>query len=256
MLFKKQLLITISTVAFTVITLTACGTAEEPNDNPDAASPDPVYADMVTWDMCEVLDDLQPITDQMGIEGYGSAHPGGNPGSRRHGNTWDPDLVNCGQLIYLGSLETDDGYRYGVNGEIKVGVAPAKSAEWAATIYEERVGRARGSLSDEDTVVLVEHEIGAPWDEGVQIVGRDYAWKSDREKGLDPSGQHRLEMLARDGQWVFHISLYYSRDWAEGTKYEPIYDFTVEDLNRWFRDSYLPEVHQAVNDRIAGSSPA
>lgn len=249
----KQPLAVAFAAAFTVTALAACGADDRPGTQPQ----DPVYADMITWDMCEVLDNLQPITDTMGIEGYGSlTAPGGEPGTRRHGNTWDPDLVNCGQLINLGSLETDDGSRLSVNGEIKVGIVPNKTAEWAATVYEERLGRATGSLSDDDTSVVAEHEVGEPWDEGVQLVGRDHTWNSKKEEGLAPAGQHRLEMIARDGQWVFHLSLYYSQDWAEGTKYDPVFDFTVEELNQWFLNAYLPEVNQIVNDRVAEAQQA
>jgi hypothetical protein len=61
---------------------------------------------MASWNACEVLDNLQPITEYMGIEGYGSSTgTGGEPNSAKIGNTWDPKAIGCNDLIYLGSRE-------------------------------------------------------------------------------------------------------------------------------------------------------
>jgi len=59
-----------------------------------------------------------------------------------------------------------------------------------------------------------------------------------------------VEVIARDGQWVFHIDLTYSKDWGADSG-SPILPVTTEELNRWFVDTYLPEVNTTVNDRIA-----
>lgn len=235
---------TVTAAAALLLALTACSEDAGSNGGTGDGGEDPVFAAMKTWDACEVLDNLQPITDYMGIEGYGSlTSAGGDPVTREYDTTWYPDAIGCGNLIYLGS---QDGI--GVNGEIKVNILPAEDENQASAFYAERTSLGKDRLSDDDTSLLAESAIGDPWDEGVEYVGRDYGLMD--EAGDDPTGQHQLEIVARDGQWVFQISLYYSEDWGESTGV-PMFKFDVDELNQWFIETYLPAVNQAVNDKIA-----
>ncbi|MCH7233044.1 hypothetical protein L0U85_19610 [Glycomyces sp. L485] len=192
-----------------------------------------MFAAMTTWDACEVLDNLQPITDYMGIEGWGSStSEGGEPGTREYGNTWDPDAIGCGNLINLGDSE---GYTSG--GEIAVAIVPAENEDQASAAYQERIGAAASSGSAGRD--FRKTEIGGPWDEGVL-----YAWTGSADS---PNTQ----VIARDGQWIFHIDLNYAADLGLRGGGEPSYPFTEDELHQWFIETYFPEVNQIVNDKIA-----
>jgi hypothetical protein len=45
--------------------------------------------------------------------------------------------------------------------------------------------------------------------------------------------------------------LYHSYDYGLEAVGEPSLPFTVEERNQWLVDTYLPEVNQTINDRIA-----
>ncbi len=219
--------------------LTACNSGGDTDDGSgDTASQNPVYAEMSTWDACEVLDDLRPITEYMDIKGYGSStSEGGEPGSSELGNTFDPDAMGCGNLIYLGSLEGASGDSYGMSGEIKVKIVPTENEDQATTTYEDRAASAESEAS-EWTEVTTE-EFTTPWNEGIIV-----SWIGDAD-------QPNVEVVARDGQWVFHIQLYHTNDFGLRGGGEAALAFTDDELNQWFIDTYLPEVNQIVNDRIA-----
>jgi hypothetical protein len=225
---------TLTAAAATALLLSACqqGSASD-NGSEDAGGDDPVYAEMASWNACEVLNNLQPITDYMGIVGYGgSTAQGGEPGNSEIGNTLDPDAIGCNDLINLGSYE---GLPMG--GEIQVKIVPAESDEQAAAAYEDRVATAEAE-SAEWTDIKSE-EFGDPWDQGTMI-----SWIGDAE-------QPHVQVIAQDGQWVFHIDLYHSTDMAVGTAGGQYLSFTPDERNQWFVDTYLPEVNQTINDRIA-----
>lgn len=222
--------------------LTACDSGSADDDSSssgDTASQNPVYAEMASWNACEVLDNLQPITDYMGIKGYGSStSEGGEPGNSEIGNTFDPEAIGCGSIIYLGSLEgASSGNSFGMSGEIKVKIVPTESEDQAAAVYEERATSAETEASEWTSPAT--EEFADPWDEGTMV-----SWIGDAD-------QPNVEVVARDGQWVFHIQLYHTNDFGLRGGGDPALAFTDEELNRWFVDSYLPEVNQAINDRIA-----
>jgi hypothetical protein len=82
-------------------------------------------------------------------------------------------------------------------------------------------------------------EFGDPWDEGTMV-----SWIGDVD-------QPHVEVIARDGQWVFHIDLYHSEDFGLDVGRDASLPFTPDERNQWFVDTYLPEVNATVNDRIA-----
>lgn len=204
----------------------------------EATSTDPVFNAMTTeWDGCEVLNDLQPAVDFMGIEGWGSS-TGGKPfpATQRYGrNTWDPAALGCGDLIYLGSWEG-----YGITGELLVKIVPAENEDQAAAAYDERVAAAETEAAK--WTGLSTEAFTGPWDEGILM-----SWTGSAENWS-------VQTVARDGQWVCHIRLYHSQDWG-AVNGEGLLDYTPEERNRWLIDTYLPEVNQTVTDRIAQVEP-
>lgn len=219
-----------------VLLLTACNTSNGTDGEAasgDAAAQDPVYAAMASWDACEVLDHLQPITDYMDIKGYGSSTAeSGQPGSSKIGNTFDPESIGCGSLISLGKSE---GFASG--GQLNVSLVPTRSESTASAAYSERISSAEATGTSGEG--FSEVMIGEPWDEG-----NLYSWKGD-------SDAPHLELVARDGQWILHIELEHDKDLGLQNTGTPSYSFTGEELSQWLVESYLPEVNQIVNERIA-----
>ena len=235
---KRTLIKTFAVAGTAALLLSGCGLLERDSgtssDGEDGGSDNAVYNAMTNWDACEVLDNLQPITDYMGIEGYGSSTSGGRdvPSTAKIGNTWDPDAIGCNDLIYLGPNAGTGG-----SGEIKVKIVPTENEEQATAAYEDRVSTAVAE-SVQWTDAQSE-EFGDPWDEGTMV-----SWVGD-------TSQPNVQVIARDGQWVFHIDLYHTQDYGIRNGGDPALAFTTDELNRWFVDTYLPEVNQIVNDRIA-----
>lgn len=235
---KRTLYRTFAATGAAVLLLSGCGLLDRGSDtsgdaNGDDGGDNAVYNEMASWDACEVLGNLQPITDYMGIQGYGSSTAtGGEPGNSEIGNTFDPEALGCNGLIYLGSL---DGVP--MNGEIEVKLVPTESEEQATTAFEDRVSLAESESAQWSDAKI--EDFGDPWDQGTLI-----SWIGDVE-------QPHVQVIARDGQWLTHIDLYYSKDFGLDATGDPLLPFTPDDLNKWFVETYLPEVNQNVNDRIA-----
>jgi hypothetical protein len=125
--------------------LSACDSGGDASDETsDGSGENPIYAEMATWNACEVLNDLQPIADKMSIEGWGGINAeGGEPGPSELGNTFDPGAFGCGSLINL--LSTGEYANFGGGGELEVKLVPTESADSAASAFEERAGSARSS---------------------------------------------------------------------------------------------------------------
>lgn len=236
---KRTILKTFAATGAAAMILSGCSLFDRDSETSgdtngdDGGSDNAVYNEMASWDACEVLDNIQPITDKMDIQGFGSStSTGGEPGNQEIGNTWDPDSIGCGDLIYLGDL---DGF--GMSGEIKVKIVPTENEEHATASYEDRVSVAESeSATGTDTK---SEGFGDPWDEGTIV-----SWIGDAD-------QPNVEVIARDGQWVFHIDLYHTNDFGLRGGGEPALAFTDDELNQWFVDTYLPGVNQIINDRIA-----
>jgi len=236
---KRTILKTFAATGAAALLLSGCSLLDRGSETSgdtsgeNGGSDNAVYNEMASWNACEVLDNLQPITEEMGIQGYGSSSAaGGEPGNSEIGNTFDPDSIGCNGLIYLGSWEG-----LGMDGEIKVKIVPTESEEGAATAYEERVSAAQSTSAQWSDVVS--EEIGEPWNSGTLVAGTGSAevnW---------------LEIIARDGQWVFHIQLNYATDYGIYGGSDQYYPFTNEELHQWFVETYLPEVNVTVNDLIA-----
>ena len=233
---KRNLIKTFATAGAAALLLAACGDdggSSADDGSGSDKSQDPVYAESASWNACEVLDNLQPITDYMGILGYGSStDEGGEPGNSEIGNTLDPDAIGCNGIFYLGSYQD-----LGMSGEIQVKIVPAESEDQARSSYSDRLSSAEAEASGWDDIQS--EEFGAPWDEGTLI-----SWIGDAE---NPT----VEVVARDGQWVLHIVLYHNYDRGERVDDSPSLSFTPDERNKWLVETYLPEVHQAVNNRIA-----
>jgi len=230
----KRIASTLTAALAAALALAACNSGDNAADGDESESAeDPVYAAMSAWDACEVLDYLQPLTEEMGIVGWGSiTAEGGSPGSSAIGNTFDPESMGCNGMLNLG-----DNEGLGAGGELEVMIIPTESAEAAATAFENRVSAAENEACEwggADT-----QEFGDPWDQGALL-----SWIDDAE-------QPYTEVLAQDGQWVFHIVLYHSTDFGVRNGHEPALAFTEDELHQWFIDTYLPAVNQTVNDKIA-----
>lgn len=236
---KRTILKTFAATGAAAMILSGCSLFDRDSETSgdtsgeDSGSDNPVYSDMTSWDACEVLGDLQPITDEMGIQGWGSlTASGGTPETREYGNTFDPDAIGCGNLISLGDSE---GYASG--GEISVAIVPAESEDQAATVFSERSSSAEGAGSGGQE--FMNSELSDPWDEGVL-----YSWLGD-------SDAPHTQLIARDGQWILHIEIEHDKDFGAQNTGTPSFPFTEESLAQWLTDTYAPEVNQIVNDRIA-----
>ncbi|GAA1682339.1 hypothetical protein GCM10009830_31890 [Glycomyces endophyticus] len=215
--------------------LSACNAADSADAGADDAASDPVYTEMSTWNVCEVLGNLQPITDEMGIEGWGGTNAeGGEPGPSELGNTFDPDAIGCGSLLNITS--SGDYVNLGGGGELKVKLVPTESADAAATAFESRAGSAQAAGSAEEG--YTESELAGNWDQSAL-----YGWTGS-------AGAHYLEAIGQSGQWVLHIQLNYDQNFGEEDG-EPAYSFTSGELAEWFAGTYAPEVEQTVNAEIA-----
>ncbi|MFG3339717.1 hypothetical protein [Glycomyces sp. NPDC048151] len=239
---KRTIFKTFAATGAAALLLSGCSLLDRGSDSSgnangeDGGSDNAVYNEMASWNACEVLGNLQPITDEMGIEGYGSSSAaGGEPTVSEIGNTLDPDSIGCNDLI---SISVPDEYASMMGGgEIKVKIVPAEDEEQATTAYEDRVAAAQ-SASAQGADAQSE-EFGDPWDQGTLV-----SWIGSAESP-------NLEVIALDGQWVFHIQLNYGADFGLRNEGTPAYQFTSEELNQWFVNTYLPEVNTTVNDRIA-----
>ncbi|WP_199034297.1 hypothetical protein [Glycomyces salinus] len=232
---KRTLTKTFATAGAAALLLAACGedSGSSDDDNGSDEAQDPVYTEMTSWNACEVLDNLQPIADEMGIVGWGSTTAeGGEPGNSELGNTLDPDALGCNGLLNLG-----DNEGMGAGGELQVKIIPTEGEGEATAVFEERVSAAEGESSEWDEAAS--EEFSDPWDQGTVV-----SWLGD-------TSQPNVEVIARDGQWVFHIDLYHTQDFGLRGGGEPSLAFSDDELNQWFVDTYLPEVSQTINDRIA-----
>jgi hypothetical protein len=227
---------TCTAAAAAALALSACNAGgDSSGDGSDDTAEDPVYAAMATWNVCEVLDNLQPITDEMGIEGWGGTNAeGGDPGPSELGNTFDPDAMGCGSLLNITS--SGDYVNFGGGGELKVKLVPTESADQAATAYDSRASSAQGAGSAEAN--FFESPLAGDWDQGVL-----YGWSGSADA-------HYLEVIGQSGQWVLHIQLNYDQNFGEEDG-EPAYRFTSDELEQWFAETYAPEVEQTVNAKIA-----
>lgn len=224
---------TATAAAALLLALTACSEDAGSNGGTGDGGEDPVFAAMKTWDACEVLNNLQPITEFMGIEGYGSTtSAGGEPATRAYDTTWYPDAIGCGHLINLGDNSGTVG-----GGELAVSIVPAESEDAAASLFAERSAAAEAAMADDTDPGTT--EIGDPWVEGALYASTGTA------------GSSNLQVIALSGQWVFHIDVNYEQDYGLVNTGEPAFGFTNDELHQWLIDTYLPEVNQAVNDRIA-----
>ncbi|THV40512.1 hypothetical protein [Glycomyces buryatensis] len=230
---KRALAKTFAASAAAALLLSGCSLLEGDDDTEDGAIDDPIYNEIATWDACEVLDYLKPIEEKMGIVGWGSSSSeGGEPGNSELGNTWDPGAIGCNDLIYLGNLEG-----MGMSGEIKVKIVPTPNMDDSDMIYEDRVSVAEAKAAENENANT--EEFTGSWDRGAVV-----SWTGSSE-------QPHVWVVAQSGQWVFHIDLYYSSDFGVRNNGDPALLFTEDELNQWFVDTYLPEVNQTVNDRLA-----
>jgi hypothetical protein len=233
---KRTFFKAFATAGATALLLTACNSGGSADDDAsgNSASQDPVYAEMASWDACEVLDDLQPITEYMGIEGWGSTTAeGGAPGSSQIGNTFDPDAMGCGSSI----VNFGENVVGNAGGELLVKIIPTENEEQATAAYTERVTAAETESAEWAEAEI--QEFSDPWEQGKVV-----SWVGETDQPF-------VKVIARDGQWVLQIQLYHTQDFGIRNGSDPSLSFTDDELHQWLVDTYLPEVNQIVNDRIA-----
>lgn len=193
---------------------------------------DPVATEMRSWEPCEVLDNLQPFVDFMGITEFTTSPGEFIPDSAGYGEaSLDPDAIICGANIALPDITEGTSGR----GVLTVKIAPFDNEEQATESYN---GRLREPVGDVETA---REDLGDPWDEGVLVAST-----------AETNATDFLDVVARDGQWVFQIELQYTGDYNAYNGFEPSYPFTNEELYSWLVETYLPAVNQTVNDRAAG----
>ncbi|WP_205326014.1 hypothetical protein [Glycomyces sp. YM15] len=193
---------------------------------------DPVATEMRSWEPCEVLDNLQPFIDFMGITEFSTSPGEYIPDSAGYGEaSLDPDAIICGANIVLPDVTEGTSGR----GVLTVKIVPLDNEEQAIESYNGRAPNAVGPVEN------IRSEIGDPWDEGVLL------------STVEESGATEyVDVVARDGQWVFQVELQFTGDFYAQDGGEPAYPFTNDELYSWLVDTYLPAVNQTVNDRAAG----
>lgn len=215
--------------------LAGCSAGEGDNagENGDGSNgSDPVATEMRSWDPCEVLENLQPIVDYMGITEFTATADPTVPDSAGFGEaTLDPDALVCGAGIELAEI----GPNMSGSGLLRVSIVPLDNEEQATESYASRAPNAVGPVE------LANEAFGDPWDEGILLATSEESGATDY-----------LDLVARDGQWIIQIEIQYTGDYNAKNGMEPSYPFTNDELYQWFAETYLPAVNQTVNDRAAG----
>lgn len=231
---KNSITKTLTAAAAAALLLAGCSEGGDTGDDAteEGGENTAVYNEIASWNACEILNNLQPITDEMGILGYGSSTAeGGEPGNSELGNTFDPDAIGCGGLFYLGENEGLGG-----EGEIRVKIIPTDTDEDATAAFEERLSAAESdAAANEDAATT---EFSDSWDQGALV-----SWAG---AGSAPW----LDVIAREGQWLFQIQLNHTQDYGLGAGGDPAFTFTDAELNEWLVSTYLPDVNQAINERL------
>lgn len=216
-------------------------------DGTDGGSTDPLAEEMRAWPGgCEVLDNLQPIVDYMQIQEI----DGGSLNNNAWGEGMDGEALTCNGLVTVKTFELPNGSTNERDGELWGGIVPWENEDQAKDSYTERTVDDIEGLQEQDSSLQVIEEIplGSEWDEGKLIV-------------MDRETQWSLNLVGRDGQWLFFAEVNYGHDDGEalynensdvmsGTLEDYAYPFDDDALQQWLVNEYAPSVNQLINDRI------
>lgn len=199
---------------------------------------------------CQVLDDLQPIVDFMGILEITSG--GGELTSAPYGKGLDAQAATCFGMTVVSEFDTIYDETNSNEGEISVGIIPWDTVEDAQLSYEERTGpdqERRTTLSESFAFTLEEELSSSDWDEGMLFVAEDrYGYYYDG--------------YIRDGDWLLWVSIDFSidkairyyesnKDFLDGPLEDYLsYEFTNDELEQWLVDEYIPDTHKVVTELL------
>lgn len=248
------LLKTVSALGVAGVLLTACGAdgAAPPSGNGDNGSEAPVddaFPVMQEWLGCDALDDLQPVQDYIGVEAVkaeGLQSDGLNEGL-------DAEALGCSGMFELATFEFEQGsVQTSTTGDavIFAGVVPWENEDKAAENYKSRVGERRDNLPGFEYTDEQEGELGGSWDESVYLAA-------------DTDNRYHIDAYARYGQWIVFIGMDYLHDpgiraYESAPEFYPdttaeemaVYPFTNEEVVDWIANDYMPQVQEAILEKI------
>lgn len=205
------------------------------------------------WENACAVHDVEAIKEFMGIRAFGV-----EPGEHAPGGGFSTDVKGCDVAAFdmpmwerpaiAGGMETDDslsGYMYlrVHNWENEQSFDERSQNAYAALVTD----TGDGPAGPRD--VIVEGELTGAWDEGSFYLA-----------GTAPASFHTDRVVwayLRDGDWSVGAEIHYDADplfwWMDQA--EQVYPFTDEELATWISETYLPQVHAAVQDAVA-TAPA
>lgn len=215
----------------------ACGTggddgATPPSDNTEGSESAPaesgaaaVYAEISTWDPCEVLGDVyNDLTESLR-----AASVSGEFLSSPVGVGTPPDHAMCSNKV-IWSEETEDNVGL-AEGFVDISVVPKASEEEATARYAELETDARDQYGEE----FAEQEVTG-WDEGILFLG-DYGVRD------------AFKVFVRDGSNLYVITLETGSDLVAGGSGNQA-DFTIEEARDYLINEALPGMQSAVSERL------
>jgi hypothetical protein len=223
--------------------LTGCGGPTPPvpgangDHNPDGP---PVeigsYSVMADWTGCEVLDDLAPLKEFMGVTHWGdNGLTSLDIPSGMDGEAYSCIAFLAGLPAYTSVSDVTGTRIWEGTANIDVSVAPWDSPEEAEQNFTERVDQYLWALETGGTEYtdVTEGEIAGDWDQSYRYTGTS-------------STSFVFRAIVRTGDLVFYIFIDYTHD--PGVQHETgaVYPFTNEELTAWALDEYLPAVRDDV----------
>ena len=251
LLSRKRTLGITATALMVVASAAACSDESgDSNGNGDAIADPESFKD---WDMCEVVDHLDPIVDRLGIEHFelDAGEISDLPGTSVPGQGLDQASATCFGEAHYGSVyfdELDD--EEVADGRIQIAVAPWTDTEEAQYWHEDSLETAENYF-EATSDGYDEFEIEGDWDEGI------FFTQTNR------GGSHHA--IIRSSSLDIRVVVNYPVDTAEmvyeqmagsGIEFdgEPedyrIYDFDPEEIEEWILETYIHEVHDILMEEI------
>ena len=224
-----------------LLAVSACQSSDEGSESGDPATEvDPASAEIRGWDdACAILEpDL--IAEQLGAD-YdedGPVHVGTNAGMFL-------GAISCNALFRVESdPDQQQGFMY-------LHISPSDDAELAKFQYDEIWEDDFASNSDEDPtsniMLTYEEEMEGEWDEAAIFVTTGH--NGDRVWAYYLEGSYMVQIQLQWGpdSEVHHAAQRGEEDLSEFAEF----DFTPLDIGRWVKNTYLPQIHQTITDKIA-----
>ncbi|MFD0556156.1 hypothetical protein FB566_1388 [Stackebrandtia endophytica] len=222
-----------------------------PSDDGDSVARTDPYVIVSLWKGCDVLDDLNPIQQFLGVE---SVNEYGLMDS-------DPSLAerpSCqGQFImpaFLLNEGTESEKQWAGNASLSVSITPKKTDDEASTDYQSMIDQLHGSGSEMQDAQ--EGELAGDWDESYLLAG-------------DGGTNYNIYAFARHENWwiraIINVSPDPGRDEYErrpeaypGSSADEMaaYQFTMPELVDWVTNQYFPDTEAALVTRIADDACA